>query len=84
MGPHACIAGWRGTLPETFLLAGCAVGTTGGDKRVCGGMVAVGRPRGRLLQSGVLDREMPLQPLGKDLGFRILAQAFRPVLANER
>jgi hypothetical protein len=26
---------------------------------------------------------MPLQPRGKDLGFRVLAQAFRPVLANE-
>jgi hypothetical protein len=27
---------------------------------------------------------MLLQPHGKDLGFRVLAEAFRPVLANER
>ena len=45
--------------------------------------MAVGRHGGRLLHRGALDREMPLQPRGKDLSFRVLAQAFRSVLANE-
>jgi hypothetical protein len=40
-----------GDLPETFLLAGCFEGSTGGDMHVWEGMVAVGRQRGRPLQS---------------------------------
>ena len=68
-----------GELAETFLPAGSAAGATGGDRRVWGGVVAAAR----LLHRGALGREMPLQPRGKDLGFRILAQAFRLVLANE-
>src|SRR5215831_7132066 len=69
-----------GDRPETVLRAGCSEGFTGGARRVWGGVVAVGRHGGRPLQCGALDREMLLQPRRKDLGFRVLAQAFRPVL----